>query len=336
MDLTAAWDELWGSHPLLRPLGFVMAGLGVLVIIVTTFTWLTDRSGYRRSFPYWGIIGGLMLAGPALVIPVMLSIVGGVARLLALIAYDPRTEPEPKADPTKTPEPASEPTTPPKPSPSTDFDPTIVFVGLGVAVGIVVLIAISYFVWRRISEDVRGRREEAKKLTERMNVIQKRWNAVIHDHRVIKERLLKAETDWDLLFRMPALVDPTVPATAALYRALHAANTADPTMPDSFDEESKLSSFEYVKCVRALASAWRIAEQNARKIGQSLIPEDERKKISQIRDLLAVAENTASGMVERQLAYRRIQRLVTDLNHVAVPQAALAELEHRKQLALAA
>lgn len=54
----------------------------------------------------------------------------------------------------------------------------------------------------------------------------------------------------------------------------------------------------------------------------------------EIRTLLDIAENSAASQTERNLAYRRAQKLIESLNSIHVPQSLMAQLEESHRLML--
>ncbi|WP_017831584.1 hypothetical protein [Microbacterium sp. UCD-TDU] len=88
--------------------------------------------------------------------------------------------------------------------------------------------------------------------------------------------------------------------------------------------------------METFARAWDIAERHARRVGQKNVPLAERKTIKEIRTLLDIAENSAASQTERNLAYRRAQKLIEGLSSIHVPQSLMAQLEESHRLMLTA
>lgn len=162
-------------------------------------------------------------------------------------------------------------------------------------------------------------------------------SAIRERHQELLRKILHAETDWDTLFSYPAINDPSVPQTYEMLKAMRTANTLRDTageIPATAPAFVDVSTLPYAQAVDAFELAWDVADKHARRVGQSSIPRAERKLIQQVRDLLAMAENTAASTVERDLAYRRAQTLIADLTSIHVPQAARAVLEASQRLML--
>lgn len=303
---------------------YVMALTGVIIVIFAILKWARGgRSGYN-TFPVSLTIFGTALIALPLVLPILL----GSAGSLGETAGDGK-------GPKKTPAPT--PTKAPTPEPPLDpgqFLPVLVIVGI--VLGVLGVLAVLYFGLRKVLSDRAVKLELQTEKDELRARLQAKWDDVVRRHEKLKAKFLDAEMNWDVLFSLPALTDPTVPQTTAMLRAMQAANDADNVMPTSLLIDDNLSKYPYPKAVGAFAVAWRAAEHHARAVGQSLIPAEERKTIQQIRDLLAVAQDSGASANERQMAYRRIQTLMKSLRSIAVPERVMQEIEEQKRLALAA
>lgn len=120
---------------------------------------------------------------------------------------------------------------------------------------------------------------------------------------------------------------------------MRAANTLRDTagdLPPGLAADADLTAIAYPRAVEAFARAWDIAERHARRVGQKNVPLAERKTIKEIRTLLDIAENSAASQTERNLAYRRAQKLIEGLSSVHVPQSLMAQLEESHRLMLTA
>lgn len=73
MKLVDSWNRLWGQID--NGVGTVIAIAGVLIIAIFVLKWFWDRrKGQGKGFPFMAVILGLALAGPNLVIPVLLGL----------------------------------------------------------------------------------------------------------------------------------------------------------------------------------------------------------------------------------------------------------------------
>lgn len=107
-------------------------------------------------------------------------------------------------------------------------------------------------------------------------------------------------------------------------------------LPSGLSTDADLTAIAYPRAVESFARAWGIAERHARRVGQKKVPLAERKTIKEIRTLLDIAENSAASQTERNLAYRRAQKLIESLNSIHVPQSLMAQLEESQRLMLTA
>lgn len=188
-------------------------------------------------------------------------------------------------------------------------------------------------------EDAEKKRLDDARIAEELRIetlIATRWQAVLDEHSLLKAKFLKSETDWDLLFKYPALQDVSVPQTAAMVRAMAAAENTDSTRPTGLSETSDISGLAYPRAVDAFSIAWRIATEHAQRVGQKNIPREERKKIKLVRTLLNIADDAGSSETERENAYRQIQRLLKEIPSITVPKQAFKAIEERRQLELTA
>lgn len=163
------------------------------------------------------------------------------------------------------------------------------------------------------------------------------WASFQDLHQTLLKRALDAETDWDSLFFTPALTDPSVPETAAMWEAMRTAGMlrdTEGTLPTGLPEDTDIAGLPYPRAVAAFDAAWETAQRHAIRVGQAGIPAADRKTIKQVRGLLDLAENGAALSTERDLAYRRIRALLSKLTSVRVPERATAALEQKHRLAL--
>lgn len=176
---------------------------------------------------------------------------------------------------------------------------------------------------------------ERKARDEEQAKIAARWKTVTDRHEAMRLNVLKAETDWDMLFDLPALTDIKLRATSKLYRAMRDAENTIPDMPDTFTLSTDLNTLAYPKAVRAFEDAWEAAYANAQRISTTKIPAKELKTIQRIRALLTLAEGVGATDHERHTAYTQIRKMLGDLKTIKVPERALLHIEEKQRLALA-
>ncbi|MCL2595305.1 MAG: hypothetical protein FWD83_07285 [Promicromonosporaceae bacterium] len=206
-----------------------------------------------------------------------------------------------------------------------------VLVNLGIGLCVLAVVAGVYFGCRRLRADRRRALEARAIAVAAARRVEADWETIRAKHHELRRQYLDSETDWDTLFELPALSDASVPTTAVMLRAMKVADEIDDTMPVGTDETTDLRSFPYAKAVAAFGEAWDAALTHAKKVGQSSIPAEERKKLKTARTLLRKAENTGATRNERQLAYSRAMKILAALTTVVVPKRALAKIEQAQR-----
>lgn len=281
---------------------------------------------------------GALVGGSGFVLPNILRAVFGDPGTpeAAPVATAPSVTPSPDATPAQ----VLPSTTPPAATSPADL--AWLWVALGCAVGLVLLVVLARVLMiviggvRRDLREAQARKDSVRAAESRLAVA---WQQYRDRHSALLQKYLRAETDWDCLFYTPALTDPNVRTTAIMLRAMREAGNARDAagdLPEGLAVNADLSDLSYPRAVTAFDVAWDAAERNARRIGQKGIPASERKVIGEIRTLLELAENGAASETERSLSYRRAQTLIASLQSVHVPEQALAQLEERHRLMLSA
>ena len=242
----------------------------------------------------------------------------------------PDASPEPSSSPETIESPASAPPAP-QPAEPIDWAP---YITAGVIAGIVLIAAIAgYFIYRT-SSAIKDRkaeeqaRQEQRERTERMLASQ--WHRYEETHHEIEERILQAETDWDTIFQYPALSDPTVETTRAVYEAVRIANHLHTEAPTSLDADQTIASLPYPQAVIQADQTWDAAWVYAKRAGQKHLPAEERKTIKRIQKLLKLAQSPGSES-ERRLAYQQASKLIDELTVVVVPKPALKLLDRQQR-----
>ncbi|MCS3494401.1 putative transporter YbjL [Arthrobacter sp. JUb119] len=244
---------------------------------------------------------------------------------------------EAKPDPSPTPTPLPETT-----APADTGTPLMVLLWIGVAIAAIALIAA--IIWsisklrqrqQRQRKQLEAQEAQRKALEEEQAKIAERWKTVTDRHEAMRRNVLKAETDWDMLFDLPALTDIKIRATSKLYRAMRDAENAIPDMPATFTLSTDLNTLAYPKAVHAFEDAWETAYANAQRISTTKIPAKELKTIQRIRALLTIAEGVGATDHERHTAYTQIRKMLGDLKTIKVPKRALLHIEEKQRLALA-
>lgn len=139
-------------------------------------------------------------------------------------------------------------------------------------------------------------------------------------------KITHAETDWDMLFSLPALYDVSVKETANLFLAQREASEARTDAPKTIPLGA-FDSLPYPAAVAKFALAWKVALQNANRMKLRAVPAEEQKIIREIKSLIRITEGSASSQNEREIAYRRIASLSKKLHSIVIPDRALAAIE---------
>ena len=204
---------------------------------------------------------------------------------------------------------------------------------------VAILVIGSLITWKL----VRNHRHTTRLERERLEALEKdkaaalaSWQKIVDRHAAVREKHLHAETDWDTLFLYPAINDASVPSTLRMLQAMRAASLVSDKPPASLSTDTDISALPYPKLVDKLEMAWDEAWNHARKVGQRSLPLKEKKLITQIRQLLRTAENAGSSPTEVELAYKRINDLVAQLEVVRLPEKATQAIEQHQRLAIEA
>lgn len=88
MDLVGGWNQLWSAITGGGNIGVVLAIIGVAMIVVSIVMWIIKKrgggsgGGAMGGFPWLPVVGGAILAGPTLTIPLILSIVQAIMQIV--------------------------------------------------------------------------------------------------------------------------------------------------------------------------------------------------------------------------------------------------------------
>ncbi|WP_281945596.1 hypothetical protein [Streptomyces olivaceus] len=175
-----------------------------------------------------------------------------------------------------------------------------------------------YGLWARIQ------RRRARKAAQRTAAAaaQERRRAIEAEHDEVLDAYAAYLCDVLAVLDRPALDDVTVPQTAALLHALDAA--ADAHRGDD--------PGAYRQAVSALKTAWRAADEHARKTGARDLPAQERSAIAKARRLFEKALDERGSQHERQAAHAKARALLDGV--LTLPRQAVAAVEHHTRPAL--
>lgn len=156
-----------------------------------------------------------------------------------------------------------------------------------------------------------------------------RWHNANNRHQKLKEEYGAYLVDLEKVFRYPALSDVSEELTANFVEAF--------SILTSFEDKVEGSTFELKDYEDALSLAWkswRLAENNAFKVGLDNFTLGERKKLNQASQLLKMALDPGAFEAERIQAYAQAQKLLQGL--VRIPPPALRRIESSVRPALSA
>lgn len=310
-------------------IGIVWAGV---LLIKKLMAPLGYGHGSWASIMLMLLIGGAMTAGgtsmSGLFVPSSEKGEGG------------KTSPDPS--PSTTPEtsaPTPGPTHQPTSSPAEPADLTWLWITLGITAAVAILVVgvlLVVMLTKKLRRAAHAEAEQKRLQEAKRRRLEEAWTRWTDRHQAIKEKVLTAETDWDMIFSYPCLSDATVPQTRDLHRAMRSVDHADNDMPTGLDETTDIASLPYPKKVLAAEEAWEAAFSFAKRTGQKLLPREERKTIEQIVKLLHLARDSGGSPSERDVAYARAQKLIAGLRVFKMPEKALAVLTHEQRLMLEA
>ncbi|MGW7064824.1 DUF2786 domain-containing protein [Streptomyces sp. NPDC054904] len=167
----------------------------------------------------------------------------------------------------------------------------------------------------KLVQRTRGRREAAADA-------QTRRHAIEAEHDEVRDAYAAYICDVLAVLDRPALDDVTVPQTAALLHAMDAAADAR--------RGSDLGA--YRQAVSTLKTAWRAADEHARKTGLKELPASDRSAIAKARRLFEKALDERGSQHERQAAHAKARALLDGV--LTLPRQAVAAVEHHTRPAL--
>lgn len=136
----------------------------------------------------------------------------------------------------------------------------------------------------------------------------------------IEQKYAVYERDIVKLIKYPMMTDLTNPYTAAFHSVLR--------KTQRLYVEGDMKA--YKDSLETLEDAFHVAESNARKISLSQLHPDDRAKVTDARQMLAIALDEAASETEKKNAFKGAMRNLEGI--VAVPETAVATL--RQQIGL--
>lgn len=312
--------------------GLLSAGTlvaGVVVLVSSTVLMVRKLLSQYDTTPWMSIMVMTLFGGVLIMTPSFIRLAGTAEKKKpsASPAPSPSETPTPTSSPTSSPENTADPITLPKIE-----NASSIFIIIGIILAAVLVLFFVYLISRRLHRDLKAQKKQRELEQALEKRLTEKWKSFTDKHTALRQKVLKAETDWEMLFSYPSLTDVSSPTTAALYKAMKAADAADPTRPSSIKEDTDLTALAYPKKVMAFGHAWDVALTAARKVGQDGIPPEERKIIRQIKEILRKAEDTGATEHERVMAYNRAHSMIKKLKSIQVPEKALLTIEEKKRL----
>lgn len=346
LDLSGAWHDLAG--PLLDTLGPLVPVMNILGGLIVAFGMVAGLFKQKYSGPsqgnLWLVSAGLFLAGPGLVIPLLLSITDIIANFInSAMAF--RTEGDglsPSEEPT-----AVAPTPDPSPvsdggggGPLGDWDPFLIAL-IGVAiVGLVwasfaFVEAFTDIPYRPRKKALREiRREEKSKqkiaMVEAQKELDERWSEAKIAHDRAFERWSKYETDLGEILSRPMMRDLSDPAVAEVVRAMGRADTLRTEKAPRLSPGQTIDDVSgYLLAVHDFSTSLVAAERRADSPvdGYAKFSKREIAQISSAQLLLNQALDPNLDQNSRQMAYERVVKIVKGLQQVSVPEDAFAKFQ---------
>ena len=90
IDLESGFQTFWSAIPNSAGVATVLTAIGVLIILFTVVPWIWQRrkGGFQgmQGFPWMGVVFAAVLAGPQVVIPLLLRVLSLLTNLLIQLA----------------------------------------------------------------------------------------------------------------------------------------------------------------------------------------------------------------------------------------------------------
>lgn len=346
IDLSGAWHSLSGPYlDTLGPLVPVMNLLGAILVASGLVVGLFQR-GYSGSSggKLWIASAGLLLAGPGLFIPLLLSLTDIVFNgLYSAVGAQPE---EPSSAPSE------EPTTvapTPDPSPVSDggggslwdSDPFLIILFVFTAIGVLIWVYFAFVegfsdISHRPSEKTPReiRREERSKqrvaMVEAQKELDERWSEAKIAHDRAFKRWSKYETDLGEILSRPMMRDLSDPAVAEVVRAMGRADTLRTEKAPRLSPGQTIDDVSgYLLAVHDFSTSLTAAERRADSPvdGYEKFSKKEISQISSAQLLLNQALDPNLDQNSRQMAYERVVKIVKGLQQVSVPEDAFAKFQ---------
>lgn len=156
---------------------------------------------------------------------------------------------------------------------------------------------------------------------------QARWRTLqrtVQEHDRTDTRWLDYELDVVKLLDFPVMTDMREPVTERFHRAKLRADLLRPTDAAVLIDD-RAADLEYRSAVEEYATAFNVAEAEARRRRRSYLPEVDQQRVVRGQSLLRVALDTAATPQERDSAYRLACKELDGL--IVLPERTQTEIE---------
>jgi len=148
----------------------------------------------------------------------------------------------------------------------------------------------------------------------------------LDEHNQTDARWFAYELDAATLLDFPMMIDLRDPLTIDFHRAKRKADLLRPDSGDDLIEDSERRR-EYRDAVHEYATAFDVAETEAKRRRRSGFSEPEQERLRRGQSLLHLAQDSEAPQHERRSAYDRARKELEGL--IVLPAATTQQLEHR-------
>ncbi|MCI6574864.1 MAG: hypothetical protein PT944_02860 [Actinomycetaceae bacterium] len=133
----------------------------------------------------------------------------------------------------------------------------------------------------------------------------------------LQQKILAAETDWDMLFHFPALQDVRVPETGRFYELYRKLRDTESAL--NGENTTAIQARNFQRAARYAARAWTKADHNSRILGLSYLSTDKAKDAATaLRLLPIVKEDSGASPAEQRAAFIQLERTARKLGFKAL------------------
>lgn len=151
-----------------------------------------------------------------------------------------------------------------------------------------------------------------------------RWEAARATEKRIFDKWTQYELHFDLLLSYPAMTDVSVPQTAKFHESQRVVNRV---RLDTFNVPDEPALEKYESAVTAYEHAFLVAEKHAKAVKWNLVPEDDRRILTDMQNVLKVAADGATPEPYRRTLYGRLMKLAGQVSTITFPRPAMDQIE---------